>query len=106
MLLSSRSIARVSEVVGAFGWGEEVEEVADLAPGLLDGPGLGLSHEVLEFGEELLDRVEVGAVGRQEQQMSAGCPDGAAGGLALVAAEVVEDDDIARGQGRDEDFST
>ena len=59
---------------------------------------------MLELGEELLDRVEVGAVGRQEEEMGAGGPDGAAGGLALVAAEIVEDDDVAFGQGRRENL--
>jgi hypothetical protein len=39
---------------------------------------LGLADQVLELGEELLDRVEVGAVGRQEEEMGAGGPDGAA----------------------------
>ena len=58
---------------------------------------------MLELGEELLDRVKVRAVGRQEQKMGARGPDGGAGGLVLVAAEVVQDDDIARLQGRDED---
>ena len=59
---------------------------------------------MLELGEELLDRVEVGAVGRQEEEMGAGGPDGAAGGLSLVAAEVVEDDDVAFGEGRPENL--
>ena len=77
--------------------------MSDAPPRLLDGPGFARTGEVLELGEELLDRVEVGAVGRQEQKMSAGSPDGGAGGLVLVAAEVVQDDDIARLQGRDED---
>ena len=30
-----------------------------------DGPGGGLSQQGFELGEELFDRVEVGAVGRQ-----------------------------------------
>jgi len=59
---------------------------------------------VLELGEELLDRVEVGAVGRQEEEMGADRPDGAAGGLSLVACEVVEDDDVAFGEGRPENL--
>ena len=36
--------------------------------------------------------------------MGAGGPDGAAGGLSLVAAEVVEDDDVAFGEGRPENL--
>ena len=51
---------------------------------------------MLEFGEDLFDRVEVGAVGRQEDEVSAPGPDGGARRLALVAAEIVQDDDVAR----------
>lgn len=53
---------------------------------------------MLELGEKLLDGIEIGTVGRREEQMGPGLADGAAGGLALVAAEVVEDDDVALGQ--------
>ena len=55
---------------------------------------------MLELREDLLDRIEVGAVGGQEEHV---CSDGAdrlARGLSLVGAEVVEDDDVAHGQGR------
>ena len=54
---------------------------------------------MLELGEDLLDRIKVGAVGRQEQEMRSSGADGAAGRLALVTAEVVEDDDLAFCQG-------
>ena len=46
------------------------------------------------------DRVQVRAVGRQKQQVCAGLADGTASALSLVAAEVVEDDDVARSQRR------
>ena len=36
--------------------------------------------------------------------MGSGRPDGGTGGLALVAAEVVQDDDVARREGRDADI--
>jgi hypothetical protein len=32
----------------------------------------GFAHEVFELGEDLFDRIEVGAVGRQEQQAGTG----------------------------------
>lgn len=57
---------------------------------------------MFELGEELFDRIEVGTVGRQEEKVGACLPDGASCLLALVAAEVVEDDDVAPGEGRDE----
>ena len=54
---------------------------------------------VFELGEDLLDRVEVGRVGRQEEQLGAGGADRSADRLAFVAAEIVHDDDVAGGQG-------
>jgi hypothetical protein len=59
---------------------------------------------VLKLGEDLLDWVEVGGVFRQEEKLGAGCPNELAHGSALVAAEVVHDDDFAGLQGRDEDL--
>jgi len=54
---------------------------------------------VFELGEDLFDRIEVWAVGRQKEQVRSSGADGVAGRLALVATEVVEDDDLARCQG-------
>src|SRR6185312_6533105 len=82
--------------------GEEVEELADFAPGCLVGSLLGLSHQMLELGEELLDGIEVGAVGRQEEEVSAAFPDRLARRFALMRAEIVENDDVARFEGRSE----
>lgn len=48
----------------------------------------GLSQPVLELGEELLDRIEVGRVFGQEEEPCAGLSDCAANGLAFVAAEI------------------
>jgi hypothetical protein len=59
---------------------------------------------VFELGEDLFDGVQVGAVGRQEDQVRAPGSDGGAGGLALVAAEVVQDDHVAGSQRRGEDL--
>lgn len=75
-----------------------MEQVAELSSCCLDGSGFGFPDQMLEFGEELLDRVEARA-GRGDGSC---LPHGAAAGLALVAAEV-EDDDIAFGEGGNED---
>jgi len=40
---------------------------ADAAPSVFDGPLGGFAHSVFELGEDLLDRIEIGAVGRQEE---------------------------------------
>ena len=51
-----------------------------------------------DLGEGQLDRVEVRRVGRQEEEASTGRLDGRAGGLALVRAQVVQDDDLTGAQ--------
>ena len=51
---------------------------------------------MFQFGEDLFDGVEVGGIGRQEQKPGSASPDGAAHCLALVATEIIEDDDVAR----------
>ena len=61
------TISCVDEIVGALGGCEEVEELADLAPGGFDIAGLGFSDHVFELGEDLFDGIEVGAVRRQEE---------------------------------------
>lgn len=60
-----------------------------------NGAFVGASQQCLELGEHHFDRVEIGAVGRQEQQVRASSSDGAADGLALVTAEIVEHHDVA-----------
>jgi len=59
---------------------------------------------MFELGEHLFDGIEVGAVGRQEDEVGAFGSDDGASGLAFVAAEVVQDDDIARGESRGENL--
>jgi hypothetical protein len=59
------TIAAVGEVVGAFGGRHGGEEAADGGPELVFGARGCLAQERLELGEQLLDQVEVGAVGRQ-----------------------------------------
>ena len=57
---------------------------------------------MFELCEDLFDRVEIGAIGRQEDQMGAGGSDRGAHRLTLVASEVVHHNDIAFGQCRDQ----
>ena len=64
--------------------------------------GLG-SDELLELGEDLLDGIEVRAVGWQEHQARSARFDRFPHAGHLVAAQVVGDDDIAgREGGREE----
>jgi len=76
------------------GW-EAIEQLADVHPYGVDGAFGGFAQQGFELGEDLLDWIEVRAVGRQEQEMCAGLADGPTHGFALVAAEVVHDDDVA-----------
>ena len=74
---------------------DAVEDVADRLADGFDAAPCSLSQPVLELGEELLDRIEVGRVFRQEEALGAGLSDGRPHGLALVRAEIVHDDDVA-----------
>ena len=73
-------------------------------PGGLDGALCGFAHEQFELGKDLLDRVQIGGVGRQEQEFGTRCPDRLANGGTFVAAEVVHDDHIARRERRHEEL--
>jgi len=55
-------------------------------------------------GIDLFDRIEVWAIGRQEQELGPRCPDSLAHGLAFVAAEIVHDDDVSGRQGGHEEL--
>jgi len=57
-------------------WREGIEQGTDALPRCFDGSLCGFSEQVLELGEDLLDRIEVWTVGRQEQQARASGPDG------------------------------
>jgi hypothetical protein len=81
------NVAGVFEVVVALVWGEIAEGFADRSPGVVEGSGARLSHEAFEFGEDLLDRIEVGAVGRQEQEVGTCGSNGRPRRLSFVAAE-------------------
>lgn len=64
-------------------------------PCCLYGSCGGGTHEVLEFGEDLFDWVEIRTVGRQEEELCSGPADGLSNRLSLVRAEIVHDDDVA-----------
>jgi hypothetical protein len=50
---------------------------------------------VFEFCKDLPDGVEIGRVFGQEEELGAGRADEGSYGFALVAAEIVHDDDVA-----------
>jgi hypothetical protein len=81
-----------------------LQESADAFPGGFDGSLGGFAEQGLEFGEDLLDRIEVGTVGRQEEQLGADGPYRAPNGSAFVAAEIIDDDDVAWLKGRNQEL--
>jgi hypothetical protein len=58
------TISRVLQVVSAFVRRKVIDEGADALPWRGFGSLGGLAPQVLELGEDLFDRVDVGAVGR------------------------------------------
>ena len=73
------SISGICEVVGALAWADDVDQRADLSPSFFDGAWLCGAHEVLELGEELLNRLQVGRdrAGTSRRKTGGRCdPDG------------------------------
>jgi hypothetical protein len=50
---------------------------------------------MFHLGEDLFDGIEIGALGRQEEQPRADAADCGSDGLGLVAAKIVHDDDVS-----------
>jgi hypothetical protein len=61
----------------------------------VEGSRRGLAQPGFQLGEPLLDRVEIGAVGRQVQQTGFGAFDGRSDACDLVARQIVQHHDIA-----------
>ena len=85
----------MGEVVGTFGGWDSGEEAANGRPERVSGACRRLPEQRLELGEQLLDRVEVRAVGRQVEDRGAGFRDRLAHTIDLVGREVVEHHDVA-----------
>ena len=61
-MISYGSVGSVLDVIGTFGGRESLEENADTLPCCFGGSFGGVLQQMFEFGEEPLDRVEVGTV--------------------------------------------
>src|SRR4051795_6051276 len=93
-------VKTASKEVAAFCWWEEVGDPADGVPQALDGALRGFAQQRLVLGESLLDRVQIGTVGGQMDEL---CPSGSdclgdAGNF--VAAQIIEQDNVAGRQRR------
>ena len=58
----------MTDVVGAFFRGGEVQDAANEIPEGVDGSGLGFPQQFFEFGEGHLDGIEIGAVGGRNRR--------------------------------------
>src|SRR3954471_9858369 len=92
------------EVVGAFDGCEAVDEAPDGGPKALNGPLGGFAQERFELGEGILNRVEIGRVRREIKQACTRRLDQGSHSRSLVARQVVQDHDITRPQGGDENL--
>lgn len=75
-----------------------------MAANVINRAFLGGTHPVLDLGEGLFDRIEVGGVWRQIPEPGAGRFDQAAQGNRLAPAKILHDDDVARLKLRDENL--
>ena len=64
----------------------------------------GFTQQVLQLGEDLFDRVQVGGVFGQEEELGAGRANGLAHRSSLMTSEIVQNDNVARSQGWDENL--
>jgi len=83
------------ELVLAFVRREEIADAPDLLPEGIDGPDSLGAEMGFRLCEGHFDRIEVGTVGRQEQDPGTSGLDGLLGGLALVGRQIVQNDDAA-----------
>ena len=92
----------MGEVTTAFVGLEAVKEGPDPAPRRLDAAFGRVAEQSFELSEDLFNRVEIGRIRRQEAQRGPGSLKGPPHSQALVAAEIVQDDDVAGSQGGEE----
>lgn len=78
--------------------------MSNALPGCLDRALGCLPQQQLELGEDLLDRVQVWAVGRQEQELGTRGVDSLSDRGALVAAQVVHDNNVPGLEGRHQEL--
>ena len=88
----------------AFFWFEEVDEFANSGPKALDGSLSSLAQERFQLGEGVFDGVEVWAVGREVEELRAGCFYYLSHIRAFVTWQVVHNHDVALAQFGQENF--
>lgn len=90
----------MSDVVPTLGRREERERGSRERSDVVESARSRGTQERFQFRERHLDRIEVGAVGRQKSDLRAGGFDGRAHRWLFVNGEIVEHHDIASSEGR------
>lgn len=90
--------------VEAFAWSKELQGDRDALNDLVEAPRACGAEKRFQLGECLLDRIEIRTVGRQKPEARADAFDRGPHLRLLVHGQVVEDDDIAGAERRDEDL--
>src|SRR3546814_6388411 len=85
----------MAEIVCALAGFELFEDDLEGVANGVEGSWRYSSKQLLDFGEDLLDRIEVGAVRRQVEQPHAGVLEAIADAGDLVGRQIVGDDDAA-----------
>lgn len=78
--------------------------MSDPSPCVFERALLRHSHPMFDLGEDLFNGVEIRGVGRQEPEPSPCGANGVSHGLAFVAPQIVENDDVARLKRGDQDL--
>src|SRR5665213_3364436 len=89
------TITGIGEKVHAVSWREAGKRVGYCPIEGFESSRACFAQQGLQFGEELFDRIEVGAVWRQIAQRRADSLDGFADTLDLVARQIVHHDNVA-----------
>jgi hypothetical protein len=95
-MISGSRIAGVFEVVSAFVGCVGSEQLADGGDEAFERSRRRFAQQVLQLGEDLLDRIQIGRVFGQEEQFGARRSDRPPNGLSFVAAEIIHHDDVSR----------
>lgn len=94
----------MAEVVRVFGWLELGEDGLEAVADGVERTRVHRSKQSFDLGKDLLDRIEVRAVGRQVQELHPGVFKALSDAGRLVRGEIIDDDDASRLHFRDQAF--
>ena len=95
----------MAEIICALAGYELFEDGAECVANGIEGAWCHSPEQLFDFSEDLLDRIEVGAVGRKVEQSHACVLEAVADAGDLVGWQIVRDDDAAGRHFRDQVFN-